>query len=107
MNSQDINNLRGLQSDAFQDGNISLSDNEELTLIHDKLESLVLIKDPTVEQFNELSHLLTKSGDIMLNTNLAAQSVGDSGSSISTNFIVIAVIVISIAGIAIYKRFVS
>ena len=107
MNILDINNLRGLQSDAFQDGKISLSDNEELTSIHDKLESLILIKDPTAEQFNELSLLLTKSGDLMLNTNLAAQYFSDSGSSISINFIVIAVVIISIVGIVIYKKFIS
>ena len=96
-----------MQSDSFLNENISVLENQELTLIHDQLESLVLIKTPTIEQANELSRLLTKSGDIMLNTNLVAQHFNESGSNVSIAFIALTIMAISIAGFAIYKRFVS
>ena len=69
-----ISELRNIQDNAFESGRITAEENEKLNVIHEKIESLSSISNPTQRQYEELTVLLTQSGDIMLGTNLASKA---------------------------------
>ena len=62
MNKIDVDDLRRMQKKAYSNKNISDIENEELNMIHTRIEELNSINNLSIEQFKELSTLVSRSG---------------------------------------------
>jgi hypothetical protein len=102
-NEDQISQMRKHQEKVFQSGVITDEENNKLNIIHSKIEELSSIPNLTLEQMNDLTLLITQSGDIVFGTDLEIKHLVRKKNGIDTKLIVASVIVIAVICVVVYK----
>ena len=103
MNDTDFDKLKTIQEEAFKSGRITSEENDQLKIINNKIYRLASVENPTVDEANQLTELLTQSGDIVLNTNLE----NSKPRLIGPKFYVISVLILILICVVLLKKFSS